>query len=757
MKSEKYQEIVRKTLEVIGSNLSRELSIGEIAKRAGYSRSRLGTIFQKTTGHSILEHILELKLEEAKKLLTKTQLNIIEVALEAGFGSHEHFTRFFRARTGMSPSQFRNVNPLRETVNTEPQHAEPVLRPREWAQQAFAGEELSADLKIRQGSLSQENGYVAGLGIEAFDLVLLRDLPENVEINLDVKLLTAQYGGPTHAVLGFSDESFSAYWHTVVIDTQDLHTAYLTQLQVNRRTNPNPSIRPDQWQTLRVQFVDERISAFLDNEKLFDFQNDFPPSYKQRCRFSFGAWQSSVLFRNLSIKDLGVPALTRSIRQGDALYNAKAYEAAREFFCRLLETQTSKENAQELHYKIGMCLFFQSAFSQARSWLERAIAMGDDGFWREQSELNLMRLDILAHNPAGITKARQFLANPAMRDEAMAALRYVWQHDGKKGDFKRALFLQKLVIENRTANEAQFCDALMEIAETQEWLLQLDESEKSLKIVAASAAAHKASRQGALRELGYVYQMQGKLDPSESCYRQIAQSTANPDIRADCDIHRAFLLRAQDKTADALSLLEEVAKRPGIPDRSGLARIEAALILCGLGKNEEAREEMQAALELKVWILQPQSGTSSHYLCVPELVFGNFEEAADLLLTDSRTQDGAAFKHAEQAMAAGFIMEISGDKKKSRKIWAEMLRRFPLQRCGHFAPLAEILLRSEMPNLAGLPLGHQGLSEMLYLAARACEAKGDHAQSRILLEHCLQLDSSLRWPAFMAKRTLAKR
>ncbi len=704
----------------------------------------------------MLEHIFELKLEEAKRLLTRTNLNIIEVAFEAGFGSHEHFTRYFRKKTGLAPSQFRAVNSPHATVNAGAQHAEPAVRMRDWFQQAFAGEELSPDLKVQRGSLLQEDGCAKGVGDESFDLVLLRDLPENVEISLDIKLLSDQNGGPTHAVLGFADESFSTYWHTVVIGAQNLHTAILTQLQVNRRTHTNPPIKPDQWQKLRVQLVDERISACLDNEKLFDFQNDFPPSYKQRCRLLFGSWQSSVHFRDLSIKDMGIPALSRSIRQGDALYNAKAYDAAREFYCRLFEVQANSEDTQELHYKIGMCLFSQNAFSQARSWLERAVAMRADGFWTDQANLVLLHLDLLERKPLGITRARRFLANPALRDDARIVIENVCGHDWNKGDFSHNLLLKKLILEACEGSVLLYCNTLMEIAEVQEWLLQPDESERHLALILDAAATPRENRQRALRELGYIHQMQGKLTRSESCFTQIAQSTTNADILADCDIHKAFLLRAQDKTEEALALLEDVAKRPGIPDRSALAELEASLILCGLGYVEEARVEIQAARKLNAWFLHPQSGSASHYLYVPELVSGNVEKAADLLLADSRTQDAAAFKHAEQAMAAGFIMEISGDRKKSRKIWAEILRRFPLQRCCHFAPLAETLLKGEMPDLSCLPLGNQGLSEMLYLAARACEARGDNAQCKMFLERCAQLDPSLRWPAYLARGSLGE-
>lgn len=756
MESKAHQEIINKALEIAKAGVADNLTIGEIAKKVGYSQSWLGAIFKQVTGHSLIEHVIGIRLEEAKRLLSQTDLNVIEIAFETGFGSHEHFTRCFRGKTGVSPTQFRNANkPANQSGGPFLQNVPPPESGREWFKQDFAGEELSKDIEVRDGTFHQKDGFAEGTGIEAFGFVLMRALPENVEISLEIKILSAQNNGPSHLLLSFSDESFTSFWYQFTLGEHDPGTCAIRQLGNTRRIRTDSPIKPDQWQRLRVQVLDAHMRVYLDEETLFEFQNDFPPLYNQRSRLRFGSWRSPVHFRKLTIKDLGFPTLVKAVRQGDALYNANSFVAAREFYCRLLEMQGRSSGLSELQYKIGMCFFSQNALTQARTWLEKA-STGMAGFWAEQAKIGLMRLDILESGPTGLETARQFLADPAMRDETRTAVEGICGHYWNRGDFDRIVSLQKVILENAGEGGPLWFTSLRAIAEAQGWLFLLEESEQNLNAIINMKAMPSEIRIMALRELGYICRVRGKLDEAESCFSRISTSTKNPGILADCEVNRAFLLRARNRVDEALALLDNVASRHGIPDRSAWAKLETSLVLSAIGKPEQARKAIAEARTLCPSISYLQPGGASHYTYVPELVSGNLAAAAEILLSDSRAQGGSAFRHAQQAMAAGFIMEMAGDKGKARRVRAEALRRFPLQQCSHFAPAVELLLKGEMPELNRLPLGSEGLSEMLYLAALASKAKGDHARCKAHLERCVQLDGSLRWPAHLAKQLLSR-
>ncbi|MES1160166.1 MAG: helix-turn-helix transcriptional regulator, partial [Bacteroidota bacterium] len=80
------------------------------ASKLNLSPSYLSDLLQKFTGKSTVEHIhLEL-VEKAKSLLWGTENSISEIAYELGFEHPSHFTKIFKAKTGKSPSLYRNIN-----------------------------------------------------------------------------------------------------------------------------------------------------------------------------------------------------------------------------------------------------------------------------------------------------------------------------------------------------------------------------------------------------------------------------------------------------------------------------------------------------------------------------------------------------------------------------------------------------------------------------------------------------------------------
>ena len=63
--------------------------------------------FRKIIGHSILQEIRQVRLEAAKRLLRKPKLEMNFIANKCGYGSSSAFSIFFRAETGLSPTEWR--------------------------------------------------------------------------------------------------------------------------------------------------------------------------------------------------------------------------------------------------------------------------------------------------------------------------------------------------------------------------------------------------------------------------------------------------------------------------------------------------------------------------------------------------------------------------------------------------------------------------------------------------------------------------
>jgi AraC family transcriptional regulator len=94
-------------LVFIQKHLDEELSLEEYARVAHFSPYHFHRIFRGMVGESLAEHMRRLRLERAATRLKRTDRSIIEIALEAGYETHEAFTRAFRALCGCSPSRYR--------------------------------------------------------------------------------------------------------------------------------------------------------------------------------------------------------------------------------------------------------------------------------------------------------------------------------------------------------------------------------------------------------------------------------------------------------------------------------------------------------------------------------------------------------------------------------------------------------------------------------------------------------------------------
>jgi AraC family transcriptional regulator len=100
--------LTNKTLWIIERNLNRDLSLGNIAEAAGVSRYHLAHAFGAATGRSVMEYARGRRLSEAARALASGAPDILTVALEAGYASHEAFSRAFRAQFGVTPEELRS-------------------------------------------------------------------------------------------------------------------------------------------------------------------------------------------------------------------------------------------------------------------------------------------------------------------------------------------------------------------------------------------------------------------------------------------------------------------------------------------------------------------------------------------------------------------------------------------------------------------------------------------------------------------------
>lgn len=88
-------------------HLAEDLSINQLAIRAGVSPAHFRRLFHHAIGIAPHRYVMNLRLEHARELLMQTDLPILHVALECGFSSQSHLTAAFRTAHAITPAQFR--------------------------------------------------------------------------------------------------------------------------------------------------------------------------------------------------------------------------------------------------------------------------------------------------------------------------------------------------------------------------------------------------------------------------------------------------------------------------------------------------------------------------------------------------------------------------------------------------------------------------------------------------------------------------
>jgi AraC family transcriptional regulator len=104
--------VTDKALFVIERNLDRDLSLAEIAQARDVSRFHLSHAFGETTGLSVMEYLRGRRLTKAAHALASGAPNILNVALDAGYQSHEAFSRAIKTHFGITPDEVRKSESL---------------------------------------------------------------------------------------------------------------------------------------------------------------------------------------------------------------------------------------------------------------------------------------------------------------------------------------------------------------------------------------------------------------------------------------------------------------------------------------------------------------------------------------------------------------------------------------------------------------------------------------------------------------------
>ncbi|MCY9669370.1 response regulator [Paenibacillus alginolyticus] len=98
---------IEQVQQFISSNLSKDISLTDAAALVHLNPSYLSQLFKQQTGGKFVDYVIEMRMEEAKKLLIKTSLRVSEIAERLGYGDISYFSSTFKKLIGCSPLEYR--------------------------------------------------------------------------------------------------------------------------------------------------------------------------------------------------------------------------------------------------------------------------------------------------------------------------------------------------------------------------------------------------------------------------------------------------------------------------------------------------------------------------------------------------------------------------------------------------------------------------------------------------------------------------
>ena len=101
--------IIHQTQLFVSSHVWEDLSVPFVARHVDMSPSYLTALFQKHLSISPGEYIRRVKLQESKRLIRENKLNFTEIAAELQYSTVHHFSRQFKEKFGLTPSEYAKL------------------------------------------------------------------------------------------------------------------------------------------------------------------------------------------------------------------------------------------------------------------------------------------------------------------------------------------------------------------------------------------------------------------------------------------------------------------------------------------------------------------------------------------------------------------------------------------------------------------------------------------------------------------------
>jgi YesN/AraC family two-component response regulator len=102
-------EKVSRVLNHLSDNFHETITLEKLSKEIGLSTFRIAHLVKEVTGKTVLQHVHQLRVQEAQRLLEQSDMNCTDIAYETGFGDQSYFIKQFRKQMGITPARYRRL------------------------------------------------------------------------------------------------------------------------------------------------------------------------------------------------------------------------------------------------------------------------------------------------------------------------------------------------------------------------------------------------------------------------------------------------------------------------------------------------------------------------------------------------------------------------------------------------------------------------------------------------------------------------
>ncbi|GAB6156028.1 hypothetical protein JCM17380_47800 [Desulfosporosinus burensis] len=108
--NKKYNRHIKAAIKYITSNYTRDIGLSEIAEAISLHKVYLSRLFKHETGDNLVNYIMKVRIEEAKRLILTTDNKLYKIAELVGYNNIQQFSAAFKKITGVTPSEYRDSN-----------------------------------------------------------------------------------------------------------------------------------------------------------------------------------------------------------------------------------------------------------------------------------------------------------------------------------------------------------------------------------------------------------------------------------------------------------------------------------------------------------------------------------------------------------------------------------------------------------------------------------------------------------------------